>query len=811
MKTLFQKILLSAVFCLVMVSARGQWVTVTDSGFVDWMQMMHPLCMNGNQMDTTCSGIINSTYELVFGSNLLDATWIKYFDNLQRLEFSIGMPLTSLTVFPPLLKFLKIQYLSTFTTIENLPPLLDTLNCSYNSLDSLPTLPSTLKVLICTGNNITSIPNLPSGLLFLDCGANSIDSLPPLPGQLLTLNCPDNMLTSLPTLPQHLTSLSCHYNINLDSLPALPITLQDIECYYDGLITLPLLPDSLSLLNCHDNYLTSLPTLPSKISYLDCSNNMLTSLPSLPDAITVLSIDNNPINCLPPIKRITYRFDWGNTGITCLPNAIDADSANPLISSVPICDPYNTQGCQVYWNIGGKTFKDSTFNCVFDSSSDLRLNNLKIKLFQGGNLVQQSFTNSYGQYIFETDTGTYSYQIDTSGVPATIICPALNSYTSTISATNSIEYDKDFAIHCKPGFDIGVRNVIRKNGQIRPGFSSVINIAAGDMSNQYGLHCGSGQYAIINVTITGPATYLAPAPGALTPMVSGNLFNYLVADIGTLNFTNDLSFIINTDTNAIAGNQVCFNVSILPSPGDNNSADDTLTQCLTVRNSYDPNEKEVYPFGSIDTAQHDLTYTIYFQNTGNDTAQHIYILDTLDNAIDESSIQLLAYSHEPLVQVMGNVVKFNFPNINLPDSTTDEPHSHGYVQYRVRIKDGTVVGTQIHNTAYIIFDFNTPVVTNTTFNQIDLITDLTPGPSPKERGAVLVYPTPAKDFINFKLNYSSKFDLTITDLFGRTVYYQKIQNDFVSIPVSKIGEGIFIYRIETESKNVSVGKIGLMK
>jgi hypothetical protein len=50
------------------------------------------------------------------------------------------------------------------------------------------------------------------------------------------------------------------------------------------------------------------------------------------------------------------------------------------------------------------------------------------------------------------------------------------------------------------------------------------------------------------------------------------------------------------------------------------------------------------------------------------------------------------------------------------DSTNDEPNSHGYVQYKVKVKDNATVGTVINNTAFIYFDFNAPVVTNTTTN-----------------------------------------------------------------------------------------------
>ena len=79
---------------------------------------------------------------------------------------------------------------------------------------------------------------------------------------------------------------------------------------------------------------------------------------------------------------------------------------------------------------------------------------------------------------------------------------------------------------------------------------------------------------------------------------------------------------------------------------------------------------------------------------------------------------MLAYSHQPVTQIIGKVARFNFPNINLPDSVNDEPHSHGYVQYRVKLKQGLALGTVIQNTAYIVFDFNAPVVTNTVTNAL---------------------------------------------------------------------------------------------
>ena len=85
--------------------------------------------------------------------------------------------------------------------------------------------------------------------------------------------------------------------------------------------------------------------------------------------------------------------------------------------------------------------------------------------------------------------------------------------------------------------------------------------------------------------------------------------------------------------------------------------------------------------------------------------------------LDLSSIQLLGYSFKPTLQILdGGIAKFTFANINLPDSNANEPASHGYAQFRIKLKKNLPLGTTIYNTAFIYFDFNSPVVTNTTTN-----------------------------------------------------------------------------------------------
>ncbi len=140
--------------------------------------------------------------------------------------------------------------------------------------------------------------------------------------------------------------------------------------------------------------------------------------------------------------------------------------------------------------------------------------------------------------------------------------------------------------------------------------------------------------------------------------------------------------------------------------------------------AYDPNDKQVEPFGYGDenyTLFEDvLDYTIRFQNTGNDTAFNIVVRDTLDANLDLSSFSVIASSHQmnTLIREDSRIVEFTFDNILLVDSITNEPDSHGFIKYAIKGKEELNENTEIENTAGIYFDFNPPIVTNTVSNNM---------------------------------------------------------------------------------------------
>ncbi|MFH2142646.1 MAG: T9SS type A sorting domain-containing protein [Bacteroidota bacterium] len=242
--------------------------------------------------------------------------------------------------------------------------------------------------------------------------------------------------------------------------------------------------------------------------------------------------------------------------------------------------------------------------------------------------------------------------------------------------------------------------------------------------------------------------------------------------------------------------------------------------CMPIIDSYDPNDKSVSPEG---ISAHNflmpgtsLDYVIRFQNTGSDTAFTVVVVDTLSAHLDIATFQAGISSHPYTLDVRGHgqaVLLFQFFNINLPDSTTNEALSHGFVKFKIAPFDTLVNGTVVENTADIYFDYNVPVITNTTFVTIS-DTVLYGNPltiyNTQDKGIadVLIFPNPTTGKINIITEGIRKID--VTNIQGKLVLSQKSKDKSQNtiIDLSTQPKGIYIIKVRTE-RGVAVEKIVL--
>ncbi|TAK63092.1 MAG: T9SS type A sorting domain-containing protein, partial [Bacteroidetes bacterium] len=178
--------------------------------------------------------------------------------------------------------------------------------------------------------------------------------------------------------------------------------------------------------------------------------------------------------------------------------------------------------------------------------------------------------------------------------------------------------------------------------------------------------------------------------------------------------------------------------------------------------SWDPNEK-VGPVGygpdSIVTLSNPLAYSIYFENKDSATAaaQEVEIKDTLDTDLDWNSFSFsdmqigdtlislpdvgqslnLTYQLNDTVDVditgsfnpSEGIIRWymkgrdrrdgELADFLPPNDSSVVPKGEGWVSYSVNPKLNLTTGTRITNRASIVFDVNSPILTNEVLNTID--------------------------------------------------------------------------------------------
>jgi uncharacterized repeat protein (TIGR01451 family) len=258
-----------------------------------------------------------------------------------------------------------------------------------------------------------------------------------------------------------------------------------------------------------------------------------------------------------------------------------------------------------------------------------------------------------------------------------------------------------------------------------------------------------------------------------------------------------------------------FSIGFVSQFGENDGNPYISMDCQENRGSFDPNDKQGFPRGVGD--EHwiepgiELDYMIRFQNTGTDTAFTVVIRDTLDSWLEPASVRTGASSHPYTFQLSGQGnLAFSFKDILLPDSTTNEPASHGFIKFKVKVRPDVPLKTLVENRAGIYFDFNAPVITSTTFHKVgkDFLPVNTQKPN-KQEPELEIFPNPAVDqaYVKIKGLLANQGRLELLDTRGRVVLQQNFSGDRVLLNASKLPSGLYFMRAYDGSTWLGNGKI----
>ena len=457
-------------------------------------------------------------------------------------------------------------------------------------------------------------------------------------------------------------------------------------------------------------------------------------------------------------------------------------------TSVPafhgLADGYLIEFTFDYDLVRGTTFIDMDSDAVWDQDEEP----LAQHMFHITGTDRNDLSNGTGSFELSVlDTGSCST------VPSSLThyTPIPGSHNSYFSAFGQLDDTPVFAM--QPNGTVNDLSVdIVPMGAFRPGMWAQYMV----------VYKNEGTTSLTPILSMQPDPYLTfvnadPSPDYLTDSLIWSL-----PELGPLQ-QRSFTLTFSVAFTAPVYSPVNSSIKIWPLEDDAIPENNQATGLVTYTSSCDPNiirvDREVIDPMEIDGSLA-LEYTIEFQNTGNDTAFTVVVKNPWPINCNMNSFQFMSTSHPASINMDNDnaVIWFQFDNILLPDSTTNEAESHGYIRYRIRPQADLVVGDSMLNNVGIYFDFNEPVITNTAITTISSTTLI------NERAVdqvFKIYPNPAKQSIIVEFfELISDGQVKVTDATGRCWIKSMMNTSSMGLDVSSLARGIYFVSISSDQR-----------
>ena len=514
-----------------------------------------------------------------------------------------------------------------------------------------------------------------------------------------------------------------------------------------------------------------------------------------------------------------YSYSWSNGSTAASASNLATGNYSVFVQDNNGCTAhastnvfYNTANNSCYCTLTGVVYDDANGNCIQDAGEN-GIQNIMIHCSNIG----YTYTNSNGVYSFIVPSGTYTVSEVIQSFYPLAACQSNNNST-TVTASSGCSTTINFANSVNPIHDISVYNTSYNSLPI-PGHTYQQTMVFQNSGTLTETNVQAGYLHDGQLSLNSFSPSLFVQQNTSTPNWNSIINSFpSFSPGGSLSFQVQYTVPTNIPlaTSILIKDTAAYDAPISNWLNDYSPWNNVGIYQPYVVGSYDPNYKEVSPRGIgaqgfISTNDSVLTYTIHFQNTGTYWAENVSVIDTLDSNLNIETLNPIYSDHAFTTSVSENgVVKFNFPNIHLADSSNHSALSTGFVMFSIHLKPNLSNGTVIHNQASIYFDFNAPVATNTTVNTIDNTVAVNPISVSSLEASL--FPNPATENLNVIMNHctlNSNISFSITDMYGKKILNETMttsQTTFSkTISVADLSAGI--YFLEMKSGNeISVKK-----
>jgi len=293
--------------------------------------------------------------------------------------------------------------------------------------------------------------------------------------------------------------------------------------------------------------------------------------------------------------------------------------------------------------------------------------------------------------------------------------------------------------------------------------------------------------SVLTVTIDNSLTYISATPSP--SLVQGNTITWELPVLNHLDYSV-VSIKYGVPSSAAAGTPLVFTSTIEPQAGDWNIADNSVSKEIitvdVINDYYKTCEQDIVididevPFSP------EIEYSIHFRNNGQGEIVNIRIADTLSEMLMHNTAHLITSSHPCTFIIDENgLLTVIFSDIFLPDSASAGNECYGYFTYSIRTRNDLQVHDVIENKAYLYYDFNEALITNTVIN----IVDETTGIHEKATSGIVIYPNPATN--NITLNAAAGVYYCIINFTGKILLNGCLSYNIQEINISHLSPGCY--------------------
>ena len=438
-------------------------------------------------------------------------------------------------------------------------------------------------------------------------------------------------------------------------------------------------------------------------------------------------------------------------------------------------------------------FVDQDGDCVKANTEKYSNYPAKIRVDSAGVVIDTVSATSGFDYRIFGPTGTmYTFTILPTGVFG--VCPSSGVITETITTGINLYSFRLISVDCSSTSFYDFK--LHVNFQCTPWSSRALISGSNWLCSPTDM--------LVTHGISPKYKYSAAANFSPTVASYGDHYvSWLSEDVSSIS-----SFLVNPRRLAMfstnpaytlsIGDTVHTRYSINPTVGDINPWDNIIDRVDIVRAAFDPNVIEVAPAGCYENDTI-LEYTVHFENMGNDTAYNVHVLDTLSDNLDIKSLEILhATADMFLYQYKDgpyNIVKFDFPNIKLLDSSW-HGLNEGMFVFKMRTKPGLAVGQTIQHRVGIYFDHNEVVMTNTVENTkgcpVVAVDNVSKGQ------LISLFPNPTTGELTIKTDGQTFTSFTITNAVGQQIWQQGIGKAQERVELGHLPAGVYYVTLRGE-------------